>query len=258
MNCNLVKDNDQKIRAALHDRLARKRDHKEPAPGDAVTYLTCDGEYHWSHYGWGPSVPRERWLTEAIREKCPDAITAAREEYVEQHGNAALTFETFIVSMENREAVAKIKGWARTNHKTMILYGATGRGKTHLARAVEIEFLKDSCRTAFVTGEALYELFIKAQPSASEFDLEAKQQLVDIRSADLLILDDLGAERQTTSGFFQEQLKKLLDEKHGRMIVTTNLPPRDLESRYNEKLSSRFMEDAISVPLRGRDYRRSV
>ncbi|MDD5010440.1 MAG: DnaA/Hda family protein [Syntrophorhabdaceae bacterium] len=259
MSCTFQRDSEQ-IQLAIHERLMRKLNNEQAMHDDADPIVYCDGEYHWRHFGYGPAVQQSRWLYESIIEKCPDRAKLEQEDFIGRHGDMERTFGNFIVSDENRDAYSKVKGWRKTVYKTLVMYGGTGRGKTHLAKAVQVEFLKDYLNTSFITAAALYEVFIKAQPAAREYDLDAMQQLADIREADLFVLDDLGSERSTSSGFFLEKLKQLLDEKRadGRMIVTTNLPPSELDAKYEGKLVSRLLENSISVALRGKDHRRAA
>jgi len=256
MNCEVSKDEDRKIADKVHARIMRKMNHEKPKPEDAITYLVCFEGYHWAYYGWGPSVRRDKWLTESLREVCPDRVVEKVEENIEKHGDKEKNFKNFKVENENQDAFSKVKGWRKSEYQTLIIYGSTGRGKTHLAKAVQLEFLKDFLNTAFITSESLYETFLNAQPS-NEYDIDVHQTLADIRGSALFILDDLGAERKTTGSFFEEQLKKIMDERHGRTIVTTNLSTQELFSRYNEKIISRVMESSITVHLRGKDYRRN-
>jgi DNA replication protein DnaC len=190
-----------------------------------------------------------------LREICPDRIVEKANENIEKHTDKEKNFKSFKVENENQDAFTKVKNWRKSEFQTLIIYGSTGRGKTHLAKAVQLEFLKDFLNTAFITSEALYETFINAQPS-NDYDIDVHQVLADIRGSALFVLDDLGAERKTTGSFFEEQLKKMMDERHGRAIITTNLSTQELSSRYNEKIISRLMENSITVHLRGKDYRR--
>jgi len=257
MSCAMPKDSHE-LRLAIHERTMRKLEHEPARPQDADPICLCDGEYHWTFLGYGPQVQEGRWLTEFISEKCPNFAKQQQDEFIGRHGDMERTFANFTVADENRDAYTKVRGWRKTAFKTIIIHGHTGRGKTHLAKAVQGEFLKDYERTAFITSAELYELFIKAQPASREYDIEAMQQLAEIRESVLFILDDLGAERQISSGFFSEQLLKLLNEYKGRMIVTTNFTPAELDGRYDAKITSRLMEKAIAVHLRGKDHRRGA
>jgi hypothetical protein len=257
MSCPLPKDTPE-IRLALHNRLMRKIEHKPALPEDADLIECCDGTYHWAFIGWGPGVQHGRWLTEYITGKCPDVSAVERSEFVERHGGGEKTFINFTVTDETRDLVSKVRGWRGTDYRILILQGATGRGKTHLAKAIQSDFLVDYERTAFIAAAELYEVFIKAQPATREYDLEAMQTLADIREAALFVLDDLGAERQTSGTFFHEQLLKLLNSLTGRMVITTNLMQDEIEKRYDAKIASRLMEKALALRVFGKDYRRGA
>ena len=76
-------------------------------------------------------------------------------------------------------------------------------------------------------------------------------------SCDLLILDDLGTEMAT--GFVQSALYQLVN---GRLlagkstIISTNLTPAQIESRYGAAIWSRLQGEYTVLPFAGEDIRR--
>jgi len=136
----------------------RKMNHENPTQIDAVTYMVCFEGFHWAYYGWGPGIRRDKWLTESIREICPDRVIEKVNENIEKHTDKEKNFKTFKIENENQDAFSKVKNWEKSEFQTLIIYGQTGRGKTHLAKAVQLEYLKDFANTAFITSESLYEI----------------------------------------------------------------------------------------------------
>ena len=127
------------------------------------------------------------------------------------------------------------------NSPSLMLFGNAGLGKTHAALAIAgIVLAKDydviyvSSPDFFAKLEALH---FGSDPSGEEETL-----LQTAAGADLLILDDLGTE--FNSSFFLSTLYSLLNNRLGAhlpTIVTTNITDGALlEKLYTEKISSRL------------------
>jgi len=73
-----------------------------------------------------------------------------------------------------------------------------------------------------------------------------------------LLLDDLGREHESGSGWSNEKVFDMLRYRHNRClptIITTNQPLPALGERYSEGLSSFLQEATIIVEMDGEDYR---
>lgn len=150
-----------------------------------------------------------------------------------------------------REAVLKLDAWDWRRRCVAILLGAKGCGKT-LAAAVWA--LKRSAegqlRTQFARAYDLSTL--------SRYDQATRERWY---LADAMVLDDLGGEYQDAGGNFESLLDALIDRFYSAMkplVITTNLSIEDIQARYSERVSDRFVECAqiISIgeqSLRGGD-----
>ena len=101
------------------------------------------------------------------------------------------TFANFQVESFNRQAYSVCRKFAAnfvkvTDGKGLILCGKSGRGKTHLACAI-INAIKDQHSTAFAHIPTLLEQL-----------RQGKGNLEQLIGVDLLVLDDLGSERNQT------------------------------------------------------------
>lgn len=75
--------------------------------------------------------------------------------------------------------------------------------------------------------------------------------------ADLIVLDDLGAEKVTE--FVAQELFTIINHRINRMlpmIVSTNLTPAEIEESYGQRIASRLLFGFEALPLRGEDVRR--
>lgn len=78
-----------------------------------------------------------------------------------------------------------------------------------------------------------------------------------LASRSLLILDDLGAERD--ADYERSIMVELLEARHRRRVLTivaTNLRPDELTARYGSRVTSRFSESMHPVAMTGEDRRR--
>jgi len=77
--------------------------------------------------------------------------------------------------------------------------------------------------------------------------------------ADLLILDDLGAEKPTEWALEKiYQLVNLRYESLRPMIATTNLDLNSLERLLGERTFGRLIEMCLPVEVSGEDYRKRI
>lgn len=157
------------------------------------------------------------------------------------------------------ENLAELRSYATdfspATRESLLLVGNAGLGKTHAALAIAGQVLQQnydviyvSCPDFFGKLEALH---FGTDPNGEEETL-----LQTASNADLLILDDLGTE--FNSSFFLTNLYSLLNNRLGAKlptIVTTNITDGALlEKLYTEKISSRL---AAFVPIKflGSDIR---
>ena len=258
MYCNMPKDEDGKIQELLYRRRQKMHDKIPLTDFERQDFLVCDGQFHWIFYGETTALTKygaNKSFSEAIREKCPDFVHAQLGEMLEREAVARKTFANFKPQPVDNDAVFSVKRWMKDGPRNLVISGGAGRGKTHLAIAVQVEALRDLKRTVFTSAEDLEEAFLAAMPTAQTYDEEARQLILDMKNSDLVILDDLGSERSTETAFFPEQLKKILNEMRGRLLITSNLSRSGLESKYPETIISRIFESCLAVHLRGKDYR---
>jgi DNA replication protein DnaC len=172
-----------------------------------------------------------------------------------------LTFENFQprgrVGLWPREAESlqmafnHARQFAETLNGWLLLQGGYGCGKTHLAAAIANFAVSMGVPTLFITVPDLLDSlrFSFDDPTAT-----FEGRFEDIRSAALLILDDFGT--QNTTAWAQEKLFQIINHRyinHLPLVVTTNLPLRDIEGRIRSRLED---PDLVSkVHILAQDYR---
>ena len=145
---------------------------------------------------------------------------------------------------------------AVTPEENLILVGAPGRGKTHLAIAILKRALVDKKTVRFVSvPQWLMEL--KDMFGEKNSRKEIAPIIEDLGTADFLVLDDLGANRSTEWAI--ETLYCVLNRRDnemlGGLIITTNLTPQEITKHYGSAIASRISRDCKMVELGGDDRR---
>lgn len=141
----------------------------------------------------------------------------------------------------------------RADGKGLLLYGTVGTGKSYAAGCIA-NALIDKGTPALMTN------FSRIVNTLSGM-WDGKQEYLDsLRQFPLLIIDDLGAERDTE--FVNETVEAVIDARCRSklpLIVTTNLTAEQLkntEDLRHERAYSRIMEMCIPIECKGYDRRR--
>ena len=140
----------------------------------------------------------------------------------------------------------------KARKKGLLLYGSVGTGKTFIAACIA-NALIDEGYSCMVTN------FARLVNTLSGRD--DKQAFLDgLNNFDLLVIDDLAAERDTE--YMQETVTNIIDARYrsGKpLIVTTNLTRDELtnpaETR-RKRIFSRLFEMTIPIAVNGADRRK--
>lgn len=168
------------------------------------------------------------------------------------------TFETFTVMPGNHEAFEAARRVALDEGgRGLVLAGSTGVGKTHLAAAILNARICSGREAVFCT---VPELLADIRRTVRN-ERETSELLEIVKDAELLVLDDLGAER--TTEWVTEQLFVVINARLLRTrqtVVTTNftsLPTliEKLGGLAGQRIVSRLCEMCDWVRIEGRDWR---
>lgn len=134
---------------------------------------------------------------------------------------------------------------------SVFMLGKTGLGKTHLSLAIAEEVLSKGFSVAY--GSIIDYLRKIEQEHFGRSDGDTLKTLFD---ADLLILDDLGAEFE--SSFYHSVIYNIVNTRLNQgspTIISSNLTPQELQSRYPERIVSRLVATYDHLKFVGNDVR---
>ena len=175
------------------------------------------------------------------------------------------TFANFkpYVSPSATKAVEKVesylKNWEENRESGRGLYfcGGVGTGKTHLAVGVMNELIqRKRVPSLFVTVPEFLDNLREAYMIPGR-DLD--EWMDAVKNADLLVLDDLGAEKPNP--WVRERLFVVVNHRYREALptlFTSNIGPKDLASQLGERTASRIIAICEWISLEGEDYRETI
>lgn len=148
------------------------------------------------------------------------------------------------------EVLDKLAGWIEEPElPNLVLLGPVGSGKSHAACAAVRPLVERGMSLEFWP---VVRLLDQLRPGRDPDPYD------DVARADLLVLDDLGAEKATE--WTAERLYAIVNDRwlaRRPTIVTTNLAPPQLAAAVGERLASRLLGGATIARLSGADRRMS-
>lgn len=155
------------------------------------------------------------------------------------------------VAEQHPSVIADLTAWSEDPAgRNLVMLGPVGTGKSYAAVAACRPACSAGLGVQFLPVDELLDLLRPGGPEGALYDL------ADI---DRLIVDDIGAERETdwtADRLFALINRRWLEELP--TIVTSNLEPAALEQRVGPRLFSRLVgNDALVLRLSGSDRRRS-
>lgn len=171
-------------------------------------------------------------------------------------------FDLTVYPTDEREYMGKVltscKRFARgvadgEQRDSLLLFGDAGLGKTFLASAIGNWAVRAKRTVVYFTFSEFMDLMRLQKFEEDDQYREGVQRLME---ADLIILDDLGAEKVTE--FVGQELFNIINHRLNRqlpMVISTNLSPPEIEETYDQRIASRLLFGFEAIQLRGKDVR---
>lgn len=219
-----------------------------PLPGDSLRVEPCECQ---------GDLRRQQRLASAIIPKRYEHCTLS-----------TFSEKSTVLRNAKRRVQEFVDLWPNTpDGKGLLLMGACGVGKTHLAVASLIEIINGG-KPGRMLFSNFQDLIQEIQASFDSDQVPSKSELLrPLLEADLLVLDELGSQKPTT--FVQDILYYVINSRYNSeltTIFTTNYYDRSadpkeetLEQRIGTRLRSRLAEMADRIEFAGAsDHRRNT
>ena len=172
------------------------------------------------------------------------------------------SFDSFSLaysSGENYSAMKKIleytMQYAATftpDSKSILMFGQTGLGKTHLSLAIANKVLEKGYGVIYDSA-----INILRSIEKEHFSHDHSSEMIDlVMDTDLLILDDLGTEYETP--FYNATIYNIINTRLNRRkpsIISTNLDFSGISRRYDKRVMSRIISEYSCLEFKGEDVR---
>lgn len=168
-----------------------------------------------------------------------------------------VTFDKCEVREENKKVFEMAKKYADRfqdmykKNQGLLLYGPVGTGKSFTAACIG-NYLLNNAKPVIMTS------FVKILQDIWENDREA-EYITILNSASLLIIDDLGTERETD--YALEKVYNIIDSRvraNKPMIITSNLELNDMmecEDIRKKRIYDRILECCYPMYVGGKSFR---
>ena len=127
--------------------------------------------------------------------------------------------------------------------QSLFLTGDVGRGKTHLSAAIANLVLENGNTVLYRRAADLFDL-IRRYKYEEGYKL-CSEMLEQLRTCDLLVIDDLGAE--ATTDFVIEQLVLIIEDRNYQnkpWIINSNMDLNKIKEYYSASTSDRILDRA--------------
>lgn len=168
------------------------------------------------------------------------------------------SFDSFKVTKENRNLHIMAKRYVdnfdsmRKNSQGLLFWGPVGTGKSYVAACIANELLNRRVSVIMTS-------FVKILQNVQSLQVDESKLIARLNSAELLIIDDLGTERNTD--YALEKVYNIIDSRYlsGKpLILTTNLTLPEMQecqdTRY-KRIYDRIFEMCYPYRVSGVSWR---
>lgn len=205
---------------------------------------------------------RERFEKQKQREKEQEIERLKRSCFISM-SQWAYTFDNYKGETDKSYTIAKnyVKEYEQMKKENigLLFCGTVGSGKTYLACCIANALIEEYMIRVKIRNFA--QIINDLQKSG--FDLDKNDYIESLTNVSVLILDDLGIERDTS--YAKEQVYNIVNSRYLKQkptIFTTNLPYEKIQNSDDgveyERIYSRIIEMCIPVKVMGEDFRKRL
>jgi DNA replication protein DnaC len=141
------------------------------------------------------------------------------------------------------------------HHRSLLLLGPTGVGKTHQAYGA-LRYLSAADTHTAWTATSAADMYASLRPRAG---VDSETEFRKYAHTQLLMIDDLGAAKP--SEWIEEINFRLINHRYENRlptIITSNVLPKELTERVGERVASRLVGMSDRIVIRGEDRRKQA
>jgi len=205
---------------------------------------------------------RERLEKQKQREKEQEIERLKKSCFISM-SQWAYTFDNYKGEKDKSYIIAKnyVKEYEQMKKENigLLFCGTVGSGKTYLACCIANALIEEYMIRVKIRNFA--QIINDLQKSG--FDLDKNEYIESLTNVSVLILDDLGIERDTS--YAKEQVYNIVNSRYLKQkptIFTTNLPYEKIQNSDDgveyERIYSRIIEMCIPVKVMGEDFRKRL
>ena len=205
---------------------------------------------------------RERFEKQKQRKKEQEIERLKRSCFISM-SQWAYTFDNYKGEKDKSYIIAKnyVKEYEQMKKENigLLFCGTVGSGKTYLACCIANALIEEYMIRVKIRNFA--QIINDLQKSG--FDLDKNDYIESLTNVSVLILDDLGIERDTS--YAKEQVYNIVNSRYLKQkptIFTTNLPYEKIQNSDDgveyERIYSRIIEMCIPIKVMGEDFRKRL
>jgi len=149
----------------------------------------------------------------------------------------------------------------------LLIIGPSGCGKTHLVASVVNTLVEREFHN--IIFKNFIDLLNEIKASYSDDSPFTEQKVLEpLLNCSLLIIDDLGAERDKKTGWVEGIISGILNHRYNHelpVVITTNLKDNPenieeetLEERIGTRMRSRLYEMCAEIEIKAEDFRKRI